>query len=653
MLDKYLRSAVNMIALLGLLPPLASAASPNWLQEASREQLPKYADDTPAVMLRNEQIASVKGNGEITTLYRRAFKILRPEGRHYGTVRIYFDSETRVISLKGWSIPAAGAGYEVGQKDSVDAILFSDNLYEDSRQKVLRIPGAEPGAVVAYEYEQRRRPSILQDEWVFQQEVPVRLAHFEMRLPSGWEYREHWSNHEVIAPQAGVANQTIFALNDVPPIKPEPAMPAWQAVAGQLLVQYVGPNGVGTFKSWDDVGRWYAQLVSGRRDLTPDLRQKVAGLTAGLSSPSAKIRALATFVQREVRYVAIEIGIGGYQPHAAQDILKNRYGDCKDKATLLSAMLKEAGIESYYVLINSQRGVVVPSFPSPMVFDHAILAIRMPDDAPDGRSDQGVIEHSRFGRLVFFDPTDPYVPFGQLPSVLHASYGLVVGPSGGELTLLPLVPASANRVERVARLQLQADGMLEGDVQETRSGAAAAEFRAAWLNLPETERKSSLQRLFGPLATAASIQSVSVESPDPAGEDPVLRYNFKIPQYASAAGDLLLVRPRALGPWGDNLLDNAGRLQPRAFQSARLETDTIEITLPAGYAIDELPPAVQSNIGKVSYSANTVLDGRVLRYTRQLQINDVLVGTDQLPELRRLYRQIAADEKATAVLRKR
>ena len=100
MLDKYLRSAVNMIALLGLLPPLASAAPPNWLQEATREQLPKYADDTPAVMLRNEQIASVKGNGEITTLYRRAFKILRPEGRHYGTVRIYFDSETRVISLK-------------------------------------------------------------------------------------------------------------------------------------------------------------------------------------------------------------------------------------------------------------------------------------------------------------------------------------------------------------------------------------------------------------------------------------------------------------------------------------------------------------------------------------------------------------------------
>lgn len=634
-----------------MLAPLAPAAPPDWLQTAARESLPKYADDVPAVMMRNEQIATVKGNGEIATLHRRAFKILRPEGRNFGTVRIYFDSETRVGSIKAWSIPATGASYEVGEKDAADTILFSDNLYEDARQKVLRIPGAEAGAVVGYEYEQRRRPSILQDEWAFQQRIPVRLARFEMRLPPGWEYRESWANHAAVPAQAAGANQTVFTLSDIAGIKPEPAMPAWEAVAGRLRVQFVGPNGTGTFRTWDDVGRWYGQLVLSRRDATPEIKRKVAELTAGAPTGAAKIRALAGFVQREIRYVAIEIGIGGYQPHAAQDILKNRYGDCKDKATLLSAMLKEAGVDSYYVLINSERGVVAPAFPSPMVFDHAIVAIRAPDEA-EVSSSPAAGEVPRMGRLVFFDPTDPYVPFGQLPSALHASNGLVVGPSGGELSLLPMPPSPSNRVARVAKFELRADGSLEGGVEETRTGAAAAEFRAAWLNSTESERTKEIQRGFGPLASAATIDAVSVRSPDTAGEDPVLRYKVRVGRYANAAGGLLLVRPRALGSWWDGGMENADRLQPRAYPAATLETDTIEISLPDGYVVDELPPAVQSDMGKVAYSAKTLNEGKVLRYTRQMQINDVLVGADQLPELRRLYRQVAADEKATAVLKR-
>ena len=647
---KYLPACATIIALLGPALPLAQAAAPDWLQAAAREQLPKYADAIPAVMLRNEQIVTVKSNSEVTTLHRRAYKILRPEGRQYGVVRIYFDSETRVTSLKGWSIPAAGASYETGEKDSADTVLFTDNLYEDTRQKVLHIPAAEPGAVVGYEYEQRRRPSILQDHWFFQVEVPVRLARFEMRLPSGWEYREYWANHDSVTPQATGPNQSVFTLTDLPAIKIELAMPAWQTAAGQLLVQYVGPNTVSSFKSWSDVGQWYAQLVSGRRESTLDLRQKVADLTAGLPDTAARVRALATFVQREVRYVAIEIGIGGYQPHAAQDILKSRYGDCKDKATLLSAMLKEAGVESYYVLINSRRGVVIPSFPSPLAFDHAILAIRMPAKVPEERTYASAVDHPRIGSLLFFDPTDPYVPFGDLPSALQSSYGLVVDPSGGELTVLPMAPAPANRVVRIAKLELQANGSLQGDVEETRTGAAAAEFRAFWLSLSESERKNAIQRLLGPLATAANIGSVSAKSVDKAGEDPVLSYNLRIARYATSAGSLLLVRPRALGPWGDTILEDPARQQPRAFPAATLETDVIEITLPDAYAVDELPPAVQSDMGKVSYAAKIEVQGRLLRYTRQLQINDVLVSTPQLPDLRRLYRQIAADEKAIAVL---
>jgi transglutaminase-like putative cysteine protease len=88
-------------------------------------------------------------------------------------------------------------------------------------------------------------------------------------------------------------------------------------------------------ETWGDIGAWYADLARGRRDPSPQLKQKVAELTADAPTLLAKMQALAAFVQDDIRYVAIELGIGGFQPHTAADVLRHEYGDCKDKATLL------------------------------------------------------------------------------------------------------------------------------------------------------------------------------------------------------------------------------------------------------------------------------------------------------------------------------
>src|SRR5271163_369566 len=143
-------------------------------------------------------------------------------------------------------------------------------------------------------------------------------------------------------------------------------------------------------------------------------------------------------MQHQVRYVAIELGIGGSQPHPAGEVFKHRYGDCKDKATLLGSMLKEIGVDSYYVIINIERGVVTNRTPAFNGFDHAILAIRL----PEGTSSDlvAVTQHPRLGKLLFFDPTNEITPLGKLSGALQANYGLLVAPDGGELVELPLMP---------------------------------------------------------------------------------------------------------------------------------------------------------------------------------------------------------------------
>src|SRR5260370_17286965 len=121
------------------------------------------------------------------------------------------------------------------------------------------------------------------------------------------------------------------------------------------------------------------------------------------------MQAFASLLQHDVRYVAIEVGIGGYQPHPADAIFHNRYGDCKDKVTLLSTMLHEIGIESYYVLVDDRRGIVIPDVPSP-AGNHVILAIRLPENVPSANL-YAIVDDPKLGRLFFFHPTSPYTPF--------------------------------------------------------------------------------------------------------------------------------------------------------------------------------------------------------------------------------------------------
>ena len=113
------------------------------------------------------------------------------------------------------------------------------------------------------------------------------------------------------------------------------------------------------------MGVWYAALAQGRRVSSLEIKQQVAALTATATTPAAKMdRSRQVRVQQDIRYVAIELGVGGVQPHAAVDTFRHRYGDCKDKVTLMGTMLSEIGIDSYYVIINSERGSVIADAPA-------------------------------------------------------------------------------------------------------------------------------------------------------------------------------------------------------------------------------------------------------------------------------------------------
>ena len=363
--------------------PVSAGDAPQWMRAVANAPLPDHDEKTDAVLLYAEHIDNVLSVDKIKTRVRIVYKILRPSGREYGVVPVSFNAHSKITGLHGWCIPTQGKDYEVKDKDAVEVSLpkiEGSELISDVKDKLLQIPAADPGAVIGYEYEEEEQPMVLQSVWSFQREIPSREAHYSLQLPPGWEYKASWINYSETKPTESGSNQWDWVISNVKAIRREAEMPPIEGVAGQMIVSFFpagGPSSNG-FNTWQEMGKWYVNLTTGRRDASPQITQQVTTLTASAHTSLEKMKALAQFVQHDVRYVAIELGVGGWQPRSAADVYTHHYGDCKDKATLLSSMLSQIGVESFYVLINVERGSVTRETPANIGFNHAILAIKLP-----------------------------------------------------------------------------------------------------------------------------------------------------------------------------------------------------------------------------------------------------------------------------------
>ncbi len=646
-----------ILCFLAAVRPAVAGDAPAWMHGLVSVPLPAHDEKTDVVQLYSEKIVMVQSADKIKTTVREAYKILRPGGREFGTLVVSFNSHKKITGMRGWCIPAQGKDYEVKDKEAIEISLpkiDGSELVSDVKEKILRIPAADPGNIIGYEYEEEDQPFVLQDVWSFQETNPVREAHYSLQFPPGWEYKATWINYPEVKPtQSG--NQAQWVVRDIKAIKPENEMPPMRAVAGLLVLSFVPPGGGANrgFQNWREMGHWEAGLEHGRREASPEIKQKVAVLTSPAATQLAKMQALAKFVQSDIRYVAIELGIGGWQPHPAPEIFAHRYGDCKDKATLLSSMLHEIGVDSFFVSINTERGGVAPDRP-PMIgwFNHEILAVRLPDDVKDS-SLVAVLEHPKLGRLLIFDPTDEWTPFGQLRGELQSNYGLLVTPEGGELAKLPQLPTTRTGVQRTAKLKLSPNGTLSGDFVETRLGDSGLWQRVTLKSATkETDKIKPIETMLSHSLSTFQITKASVLNLNLTDQPFGYQYSLVAENYAKNAGNLLLVRPRVLGSKSSDLLETKEpRKYPVEFGGPSRDTDTFEIALPAGYEVDDLPPPVDADYGFASYHSKTEVAGNTLKYTRTFEVKELSVPLNKVEELKKLYRMIAGDERNTAVLK--
>jgi transglutaminase-like putative cysteine protease len=634
--------------------PLWAVTVPDWVHQAASQTLPSYPPDTNAVVLLTDENNTVISPSEYVEHYRHVVKILRPDGRNEGRLNVELGQGEKLLYLHAWTVDKTGREYELKEKDFAEQSPYdSEDFYDDIHFRTLQAPSSEPGSVIALEYEIRRHAWHNQVHWFLQENIPVRETRFSVQIPHDWEYKASWSSKTPVEASAMGENRWQWTKHDLPALEEEPEMPSFLALSERMELAFFAPGeNEGNLGSWNGLGRWYSVLTTGRRTPTPEITEKVRQLTTNKADFEGKLRALATFMQSDIRYVAIEIGIGGYQPHPASDVYSHRYGDCKDKATLLSSMLREAGIRSEYVLIDTEHGVVQSSMPS-LVFNHVILAVELPTVLNAGTPNYHSVATTKSGKqYLIFDPTDPYTSLGELRAELQDTNALLVTDSGGELIHTPLLPPETNIVANTGRFVLAPDGSLSGEFAETLSGQHAIHSRGMFRNSNDKQRTEHFENYLGNSLKNFTLQSTSIEQLDDLQKDLLLNLKFAAPGYAQTRGSLMLVRPRVLGEKSFSLDHRKPRLYPVEFDGTSKETDVYEIELPAGYTVDDIPEPVKTDVGFASYQSKFEVTGTKLRYSREYTLRNIEVGPERMADLRKFEGIIGADEAASVVLKK-
>jgi hypothetical protein len=630
--------------------------APQWAVDAAKTPTPASAKDSPAVVLFDEYLITVDDQNHAVERERSAVRILKPQGRSYTHCSIGYDVDEKLNYFRSWTFTSDGRQLQAMESDFVDRGAYAAPVLQfTERIRTVNPPASDPGAVVVCETEEHLRPYMSEEEWEIQSSIPVVFEALELALAPGAHFADSWARFSPIKPAEVASNHLRWELKDMPALDLENihAIPAWGAVAARMSVKWGDAAVNGTDNQWRAIGLWQARLEEHRPDPTPEIAAKALELTAGAPDLYTKLSRITDFIQKNIRYFIVAKGIGGWQAHYAADIYRNRYGDCKDKTTLLISMLQAIGIKAYYLHVDSRRGIIDPS-ESSLIGNHMITAIEL----PDGQSDPRLLARvtAATGKtLLIFDPTDEETPVGLIRAALQGAYGNISSGPDSQVLRMPVLPPESAGLTRNGSFTLTPDGILSGDVSEIFSGDDATTERWLLKDNDNKEIHDKLEQSLGsdlPGLTFKGYEFHRIADLDkPLGLD----LHLSAANYAHPAGPLLLLRPRVLGSHA-HLVTDVMEGKPRKYSIEMGHPgrwrDSFDIALPPGYVVDETPDPVDLDVDFAAYHSTVTAKDNHLHYDREYVVRQVEIPAEKAAAFRKLQTAILTDEKGTAVLKK-
>jgi tetratricopeptide (TPR) repeat protein len=386
-------------------------------------------------------------------------------------------------------------------------------VYTDYRQKHVTVPGLRPGEELEYDFVTVTHTALAPGQfWMehdFAQSGTVLDEQLELDVPKerAIKLKTKPGNDPKITETNGRSIYTWTSSHIEPDEtdkekdkdkkkekpKKEPDPPAVQMT---------------TFASWEQMGHWYAGLEKDRRQPNAEIRAKATALIAGKTTDLDKIQALYDYVAPNFRYISLSFGVGRFQPHSAEDVLHNEYGDCKDKHTLLASLLEASGYHASSVLINSGRKIDA-DVASPSQFDHVFTMV------PLGKEE------------VFMDSTTEVAPFRLLAPVLRDKQALIIPQEGTpHLEKTPADPPMMNRQFSEVNGKVTELGKLEAHVRYEMRGDTELYMRMLFRHVPRNKWTDWVKSISAYSGLGGEVSDLNVS--DPAATHEPFKLDYKI-----------------------------------------------------------------------------------------------------------------------------
>jgi hypothetical protein len=630
---------------------------PQWGLDAAKTKIPDYAKDAEAVILYDEYVESIDSSGRAVEREREAIRILKPQGRHQ-TCAVGYDVDEKINYFRVWTIGADEKQYQAQETDFTESGDMHDSiLLTTYKSRVVHPPAADVGATILCESEELMQPWRHEKVWHIQSDIPIVYQALELDLPAGRGYTESWHHYPASKPVEVAPNHLRWEVKDVRALtlRDVPSHPSWSALAARVSfwwddINVQAADAQDKDAAWKAIGQWMTNLEAHRPDPSPEITAKTQELIAGAPDLYTKLSRITEYIQKNIRYFIIERGIGGYQSHPASDIFRNRYGDCKDKTTILISMLQAAGINANYLSVDDRRGVVDPDSPS-LYGNHMITAIEIPADVHDPRL-QAIAVAKNGKRYLIFDPTNERTAVGNLPSYEQGSYGILGAGADSQILAIPILLPDANSNQSKGTFKLLADGTLTGSVDTSHAGPDGADYRMMIKYTDEKERHEYWEKHIAEEVPGVVLDSFTFTQPAALDKPIELHYKITAKQYAHQSGPLLLVRSHVVETFA-KYFDDKPRTVPIDLNATGHWHESFDIALPDGYVVDETPDPVDVDTDFVSYHSTTTAKDGKLHYERDYQVKQVELPAGKSSVFRMVESSILRDEKGTAVLKKK
>ena len=589
-----------------------------------------YPDANAIILLETE---SLDINEDISCEYanRRIVKIFKESGRSFGRVSIPYTrgNDNITIHHARTHLPN-GRVIELDRKKIVKDIpppqAVEAGLFVDARLMQFTLPKMTEGCIIDYSYAVQRAGHMMKGEYwhqmYFQTAAPIQKYLFKIRCPKKKDFKYHISGPEI---QPKITETTYaktyeFVAENMPPLKDEKFMPAARDLAYCITLS--------SLESWDQLAEWYYTLIKEQDHVATNVEEKAKELTTGAKKRSDKIRRLYEFVATNIDYVGIELGIWAIKPHPSEAVLEDRHGDCKDKATLLSAMLKAVGIESYPVLISAgEAKKFIKEIPTLSYFNHMIL----------------VAEEEEGGKLIWLDPTVETCAYGDLPpSDQNRWTYIIVDEQNSYFAQSPTFPAEKNLRYTNTEITVNPDFSISVQEELRLKGSFNTRLRAKLRHINPDNRWEYL-RDYTEMDKRAKLKEVRISDVEKMDDELRITINYECDDYlVPVGGSYLLKLPRVEHPYATLMSENE-RTYPVDIGKKLTLANEASISIPDKFEILSVPENVNIETSEGKITVQYEQGKRRVEMKQTLVINNPVIEVEQADELKKLVRIASGD----------